>query len=195
MIDKRAAGQRIAVLRRGLGYSQAEFAEKLNVSAQAVSKWETGLSLPDIETLLNISWMAKTSINEILDGETFPAQPGLDCGLARISRDLICPACGKALSLRAPVRKENARFVCKSGHNYDVVDGVLDFGAREIEGERWSLFFKTTNSTWQDNTIRGIHDIGRGHQIFGSACGRRSNVSSPGRSLTWPAVQAVAFNI
>lgn len=142
MIDKHAAGQRIAVLRRGLGYSQAEFAEKLNVSAQAVSKWETGLSLPDIEVLLNISWMAKTSINEILDAETFPAQPGLDCGLARISRDLVCPACGKTLDLRVPVRKENARFVCKSGHSYDVVDGVLDFGAREIAGELWSLFLK-----------------------------------------------------
>ena len=45
MIDKTLAGSRIAMLRKELGYSQAVFAEKLGVSAQAVSKWETGLAL------------------------------------------------------------------------------------------------------------------------------------------------------
>ena len=48
MIDKNAAGKRIAEIRRELGYSQAVFAERLGVSTQAVSKWETGLALPDI---------------------------------------------------------------------------------------------------------------------------------------------------
>lgn len=42
MIDKNAAGHRIALLRKELGYSQSQFAQKLNVSAQAVSKWENG---------------------------------------------------------------------------------------------------------------------------------------------------------
>ena len=37
MIDKNAAGHRIALLRKELGYSQSQFAQKLNVSAQAVS--------------------------------------------------------------------------------------------------------------------------------------------------------------
>lgn len=45
MIDKNAAGHRIALLRKELGYSQSQFAQKLNVSAQAVSKWENGDSL------------------------------------------------------------------------------------------------------------------------------------------------------
>lgn len=44
MIDKCTAGKRIGSLRKGLGYSQAKFAEILGVSSQAVSKWETGVS-------------------------------------------------------------------------------------------------------------------------------------------------------
>jgi len=55
MINKTEVGQRIANLRKNLEFSQAEFAEKLNVSTQAVSKWETGNSLPDVDVLLNMS--------------------------------------------------------------------------------------------------------------------------------------------
>ena len=57
MINKMETGKRIASLRNKLGYSQAVFAEKLNVTPQAVSKWETGATLPDVDILLIISWM------------------------------------------------------------------------------------------------------------------------------------------
>ena len=68
MISKTEVGARISSLRRKAALSQAAFSELLNVSPQAVSKWETGLSLPDIETLLNMSWIFKVSINSILEG-------------------------------------------------------------------------------------------------------------------------------
>jgi ubiquinone/menaquinone biosynthesis C-methylase UbiE/transcriptional regulator with XRE-family HTH domain len=68
MISKIDVGNRISELRKLAGLSQAAFGEKLNVSSQAVSKWETGQALPDIELLLSISWMFKVSINEILEG-------------------------------------------------------------------------------------------------------------------------------
>lgn len=68
MINKTKVGSRICSFRKAKGYSQTEFAEKLGISAQAVSKWEKGLALPDVEVLLNISWMFKISINEILEG-------------------------------------------------------------------------------------------------------------------------------
>jgi len=68
MIDKIDVGKRISAFRKKLGYSQSMFAEKLNVSSQAVSKWETGLTLPDIDVLLNISWICKVSINTVLEG-------------------------------------------------------------------------------------------------------------------------------
>jgi len=69
MIDKIKVGKRIIALRKELGYSQGEFADKLCVTPQAVSKWETGLALPDIEILLNMSMLFKITINEILEGK------------------------------------------------------------------------------------------------------------------------------
>ncbi len=55
MINKAEVGARIGNLRKKSGYPQTEFSEIMKVSPQAVSKWETGLSLPDINTLLNMS--------------------------------------------------------------------------------------------------------------------------------------------
>lgn len=44
MIDREQIGMRIGVLRKKTGLSQQALAEKLGVSAQAVSKWESGVS-------------------------------------------------------------------------------------------------------------------------------------------------------
>lgn len=53
--------EQIQALREGLGLSQAEFGERLDVTRQAVSLWETGTSRPSVETLLKIVnlWGAK----------------------------------------------------------------------------------------------------------------------------------------
>lgn len=51
MVSSEKVGQRIATLRRTKGLSQEQLAELLHVSAQAVSKWETGKSLPETATL------------------------------------------------------------------------------------------------------------------------------------------------
>ena len=45
MVNKIHFGKRIAILRRKVGLSQADLAEKLGVTSQAVSKWECGVSL------------------------------------------------------------------------------------------------------------------------------------------------------
>lgn len=48
-------GDKIKLLRRKRKLTQSQLANELNVSAQAVSKWEKGLSYPDIETIIKIS--------------------------------------------------------------------------------------------------------------------------------------------
>lgn len=48
-----AFGDRISFLRKLKGLTQAQLAEKLGISAQAVSKWESGLSCPDIMMLVS----------------------------------------------------------------------------------------------------------------------------------------------
>ena len=44
-------GQKIAELRKGKGLTQSELGLKLNITAQAVSKWENNLSEPDIDSI------------------------------------------------------------------------------------------------------------------------------------------------
>ncbi|MBE5784051.1 MAG: helix-turn-helix transcriptional regulator [Clostridiales bacterium] len=65
-------GKRIAALRRQMGMTQDELAEKLGVSAQAVSKWENDLSCPDIMLLPRLAQYLNTSVDVLLSGEPEP---------------------------------------------------------------------------------------------------------------------------
>lgn len=67
MIQKAHFGKRIAQYRRQHRQSQAEVAEKLGVTSQAVSKWECGTALPDVELLLELSHLYGVSINDMLE--------------------------------------------------------------------------------------------------------------------------------
>ena len=60
-MDIRIIGQRIAGGRKSKGLSQAQFAELVNVTPQAVSKWERSESLPDIFMLGKIGEVIGTS--------------------------------------------------------------------------------------------------------------------------------------
>ena len=68
MIDSVWFGKRIAGYRRNLKLSQSELSEKLNVTPQAISKWERGIALPNLELLLELSHLYNTTINELLLG-------------------------------------------------------------------------------------------------------------------------------
>ena len=67
MISKTHFGKRIAAFRRRSGISQVDLAEKLGVTSQAVSKWECGNAIPDIDLLLELSHLYNVSINEMLE--------------------------------------------------------------------------------------------------------------------------------
>lgn len=58
----------IKKFREDKGVSQAELAEKLNVTRQAVSNWETGKTQPDIETLHRIADILEVTIDEVIYG-------------------------------------------------------------------------------------------------------------------------------
>ena len=61
--------ENIKLIRKSKGLSQEEFAIKLNVVRQTVSKWERGLSVPDSDMLISISEALDTPVS-ILIGET-----------------------------------------------------------------------------------------------------------------------------
>lgn len=66
MVSNEQIGKRIAALRKAKGLSQEQLAQQLNVSTQAVSKWETGKSLPETATLPLLSAALSHSIDSIL---------------------------------------------------------------------------------------------------------------------------------
>lgn len=61
-------GERIAYYRGTLGLSQGELAEKLGVSRQAVSKWETDAGLPDLDRLIALSGLFDITLDELVKG-------------------------------------------------------------------------------------------------------------------------------
>jgi len=69
MIDQIKIGQFIAAQRKSQGYTQAALAEKLGITDRAVSKWETGKSMPDTSIMLELCGLLGISVNELLSGE------------------------------------------------------------------------------------------------------------------------------
>lgn len=55
--------------RKSNGWSQEDFAEKLNVSRQAISRWENGTALPDAQNLLQISKLFGVSADYLLNDD------------------------------------------------------------------------------------------------------------------------------
>ena len=68
MESKKTFGAYILRRRKELGMTQKEFAEKLYVTESAVSKWERGLSYPDITLLRAICGVLDISEHELLTG-------------------------------------------------------------------------------------------------------------------------------
>ena len=62
-------GENIARLRKEKGWTQAELGEKLGVSNQAVSKWELGMTMPDISLIIPLAIIFQISADELLDGK------------------------------------------------------------------------------------------------------------------------------
>jgi len=68
-MDQIKIGRFIAEKRKAAGLTQSQLAEKLNITDRAVSKWETGRSLPDSAIMLELCGVLKITVNDLLSGE------------------------------------------------------------------------------------------------------------------------------
>ena len=106
-------------LRAKKGLSQDELAEKVFVTRQAVSRWETGETTPNVETLKLLSEFYDVSINTLLGSP----------------RQLICQCCGMPLEDSTLSRETDGSFneeYCKwcyaeGAFAYQSKDALLDF--------------------------------------------------------------------
>ena len=68
-MDQVKVGKFIAKCRRSKNMTQADLAEKLNITDRAISKWETGKGMPDSSIMLELCVELDISVNELLSGE------------------------------------------------------------------------------------------------------------------------------
>ena len=101
--------ENIKAIRKSKGLSQEEFAVKLNVVRQTVSKWERGLSVPDSEMLITVSEVLETPVSVLL-GETVTETPAED--LRAISEKL--EVINLQLSRKQTARRNILHWICIS---------------------------------------------------------------------------------
>lgn len=88
-------GTIIRELREKNNLTQAQLAEKLNVSDKTISKWETGKGYPDISLLEPIASVFGVSIMELLSGKAI-SNINVSANMLR-SKFYICPVCGNVI--------------------------------------------------------------------------------------------------
>lgn len=120
----------ILELRTKSGLSQEELAEKLHVTRQAVSRWETGETVPNTETLKLLSKLFDVSINTLLGSP----------------RTLICQCCGMPLEDSSISREPDGAFneeYCKWCYTdgkfaYTSLEELIDFLTGHMANDSWS---------------------------------------------------------
>lgn len=68
----------IRTLRKERGFTQAEFAARLHVVRQTVSKWEKGYSVPDAQTLRQMAQVLEVEVSQLLDDNPTETEPSSD---------------------------------------------------------------------------------------------------------------------
>lgn len=120
----------ILELRTKKGFSQEELAEKVFVTRQAVSRWETGETIPNTETLKLLSQLFDVSINTLLGSP----------------RKLICQCCGMPLEDNDISRETNGAFneeYCKwcyadGEYMYHDMDDLIEVCIANMSNEAFS---------------------------------------------------------
>ncbi len=73
-INKESFGSFVAALRKEKGLTQKELADQLYISNKAVSKWETGVTVPDIAMLVPLSEVLGVTVTELLKCQRLPRE-------------------------------------------------------------------------------------------------------------------------
>ena len=100
-MDQIKIGKFISELRKENNLTQAQLAEKLNITKNAVSKWERGISLMDISLLKPLSEILGVSISELLNGKR----------IEKVDNDIINETL--TTSTKIYVKKEKNKFIKK----------------------------------------------------------------------------------
>lgn len=147
IVDTFVTGRFISQLRKENGLTQAELAEKLNVTDKAVSKWETGRSAPDVSMLIPLSENLGVTVTEILKGEKISTE-----SLSEASNEVIVKAIkekkqtSKRLLLISGIIVLLTMIIALSGvaYHYFSSASIDDAAAIMKQSEKYSAAFSET---------------------------------------------------
>ena len=74
MMNQGKIGAFISERRKAKGWTQSQLAEKLGITDKAVSKWETGRSMPDLSLFMPLCTLLEITLNELFAGECISEQ-------------------------------------------------------------------------------------------------------------------------
>lgn len=111
-------GQQIAKYRKEKHLTQEQLGEAVGVTGRSVSKWETGLSLPDVDLIPSIASALEISLDELFDIK--PKEKKKD--LAKTIREAVADALGQALP---DLLEENLDELMPSYLNKQTGDGYF----------------------------------------------------------------------
>lgn len=80
-------GEKLSSLRKQANLTQSDLADKLNVSRQAITKWENGTGLPDLDNIKKLSSIFNISIDELLDYKVEEIKLELDTSKETIDKE------------------------------------------------------------------------------------------------------------
>lgn len=93
-------GQLIRQLRLAHRMTQRTLAERIGVTDKAVSKWERGCGVPDVETLPILADVLQADVKALLSGSLNEAKSA--SGNLRRVCFFVCPVCGNVIAAAAP---------------------------------------------------------------------------------------------
>lgn len=80
-------GARLRAIREHNGWTQKEFAERLGITPEQLSRYETGKMLPNVETLVDMKEVLHIIVDELLQGRRMPLiDPDLRADIAAVER-------------------------------------------------------------------------------------------------------------
>lgn len=146
-MNQYVTGAMIRKLRESRNMTQQQLAEKLNVTAKAVSKWETNHGYPDISLITQLADALGVSIIELFSGENV-VNTNKSFNMLRI-RFYVCPVCGN--------------IICSSGETVVSCCGiVLPALESEPEDDNHHLHLEKVEDEYY---VHIPHEMNRKHYI------------------------------
>lgn len=173
-IDKQKFGAFVAELRREKGMAQKELAARLFISDKAVSKWETGASVPNIDLLIPLAGILGVTVTELLMCQRIEQEGSLDSTQVEgvVKAAISYPACSEDKSrayqdrgkwgviyvLSFIISALEVLLLYRSGRICNGLFTVLALSA--VFGLHFCFFAKTKLPTYYDENRIGVYSDG-----------------------------------